>query len=393
MAKNNIVEVKIQQNIPSGWEAKTFGGIGTLIMGQSPKGSSYSIDEIGLPLLNGAVDLKKDRIEINQYTSAPVRTSKEGDLLFCIRATIGNLQVSDRVYCLGRGVASMRVDEKYDRKFIAQKLEGLFTLMRQRSQGGVIKGLTKDELAGFEVLVPKSKAEQQKIAEILGTVDEDIAKTQEVIEATEKLKRGLMQQLFTRGIGHTKFKETKAGQIPEEWQSKMVKEICDLGRGRVINKTELQENPGQYPVYSSQTSNNGEFGRIATYDFDGEYVTWTTDGEYAGATFYRNGKFNCTNVCGTLKARVPLDMRYLGFVLEIYAEKHVVKTANPKLMNGVMAAVVIPVPTVTEQDKIAEILLSCDEKTSVNKKLKEKLTLLKKGLMQDLLSGTVRTNL
>lgn len=87
------------------------------------------------------------------------------------------------------------------------------------------------------------------------------------------------------------------------WQKKKIKELCEIGRGRVISAEEINSYPGEYPVYSSQSYNKGEMGRLDSYEFDGEYVTWTTDGAYAGTVFYRNGKFNCTNVCGTLESK------------------------------------------------------------------------------------------
>ena len=67
--------------------------------------------------------------------------------------------------------------------------------------------------------------EQQKIASILSKVDEQIEQTEQIIEKTELLKKGLMQKLFTKGIGHTKFKKTELGEIPEEWESKVIKDI------------------------------------------------------------------------------------------------------------------------------------------------------------------------
>ena len=83
-----------------------------------------------------------------------------------------------------------------------------------------------------------------------------------------------------------------------EW--KKLGEVCEIKRGRVISKTYLEKHAGIFPVYSSQTRNNGEIGRIETYDFDGEYATWTTDGAYAGTVFYRKGKFSITNICGLI---------------------------------------------------------------------------------------------
>ena len=78
--------------------------------------------------------------------------------------------------------------------------------------------------------------------------------------------------------------------------------LTELKRGRVMSKGYLVENAGDYPVYSSQTANNGQIGKIKTFDFDGEYLTWTTDGANAGTVFYRRGKFSITNVCGIIRA-------------------------------------------------------------------------------------------
>ena len=91
---------------------------------------------------------------------------------------------------------------------------------------------------------------------------------------------------------------------PDGVELKSIGEICQINRGRVMSKDYLRDNAGEYPVYSSQTVDDGVFGSINTYDYDGEYLTWTTDGANAGSIFYRNGKFSITNVCGLLKVKV-----------------------------------------------------------------------------------------
>ncbi|MGP5226038.1 restriction endonuclease subunit S, partial [Psychrobacter aquimaris] len=74
-------------------------------------------------------------------------------------------------------------------------------------------------------------------------------------------------------------------EVEVEW--KELGEVATLQRGRVMSRGYLNENPGKYPVYSSQTANNGKIGSIDTFDFEGEYVNWTTDGANAGTVFYR----------------------------------------------------------------------------------------------------------
>lgn len=139
---------------------------------------------------------------------------------------------------------------------------------------------------------------------------------------------------------------------------KNIQELCKISRGKVMSKDFIKANAGEYPVYSSQTENNGELGKISTYDFDGEYLTWTTDGANAGSVFYRKGKFSVTNVCGLLeiKSKVMIP-KFLYYVLSIEAPKYVnAGMGNPKLMSNVMAKIRVAVPPLEVQCKIVHIL-------------------------------------
>ena len=82
---------------------------------------------------------------------------------------------------------------------------------------GVQPNVNAEQYSYMPIPYPSLK-EQQKIASILSNVDELIQKTEQIIEQTQRLKKGLMQRLLTKGIGHTKFKKTELGEIPEEWQ-------------------------------------------------------------------------------------------------------------------------------------------------------------------------------
>jgi type I restriction enzyme S subunit len=148
------------------------------------------------------------------------------------------------------------------------------------------------------------------------------------------------------------------GKIPSTWCCSAVWMQFSLGRGRVISNEEIIDNKGDYPVYSSQTLDNGVMGYINTYDFEGDYITWTTDGANAGTVFSREGKFNCTNVCGTLKAHNPLTsyFRFYTYCLSVATAWFVRHDINPKLMNNVMSAIRIPVLSYIEQHTIADFL-------------------------------------
>ena len=181
--------------------------------------------------------------------------------------------------------------------------------------------------------------------------------------------------------------------LADSWKMIRIKDVCELGRGRVINQDELYDHPGQYPVYSSQSKDSGAFGCLDTFDFDGEYVTWTTDGAYAGTVFYRSGRFNCTNVCGTLKAKTnEICMKYLSFGLSTKSKNHVSYVGNPKLMNNIMGNIVIPFPPLPEQRRIAEILDTIDEAIQKTEALISKLKAMKQGLLHDLLTRGLDKN-
>ena len=147
------------------------------------------------------------------------------------------------------------------------------------------------------------------------------------------------------------------GNIPDSWEIKPVWMLFTLGRGRVINHENIGNHSGEYPVYSSQTEDNGILGFLDTYDFDGNYLTWTTDGANAGTVFERHGKFNCTNVCGTLLAKESKStIGYFKYAIDMATQWYVRHDINPKLMNNVMSSIRIPSPNYDEQKVITDFL-------------------------------------
>lgn len=147
------------------------------------------------------------------------------------------------------------------------------------------------------------------------------------------------------------------GNLPKSWILTKVKRLFYIGRGRVISQEELIDE-GAYPVYSSQTLNNGELGFINTYDFDCEQITWTTDGANAGTVFLRHGKHNCTNVCGTLVAsHRDIVLNYFNYFLSVATEFYKRPDTNgAKIMNNEMAEIILTFPSYPEQTFIANFL-------------------------------------
>jgi type I restriction enzyme S subunit len=171
-----------------------------------------------------------------------------------------------------------------------------------------------------------------------------------------------------------------------EWEEKEVGEVFKVTRGEVLSMTLVQDTrtkEAPYPVYSSQTKNNGLSGFYSKYLYE-DAITWTTDGANAGDVNYRQGKFFCTNVCGVLINTDGYANRCVASLINNVSRKYVSYVGNPKLMNGVMSKIKIPFPSVAEQQKIADCLTALDDLIAAQSQKVEALQTYKKGLMQNL---------
>jgi type I restriction enzyme S subunit len=180
------------------------------------------------------------------------------------------------------------------------------------------------------------------------------------------------------------------GKIPREWEVKRIKHLFKIGRGRVISQQELDDD-GIYPVYSSQTKNNGVLGYIKTFDFDCRQITWTTDGANAGTVFLREGKHNCTNVCGTLQTnKNDKILEFINYALQISAQYYKRPDTNgAKIMNNEMGDIPISYPAKQEQIKIASFLDTKTQQLDKAIKQKEKLINLLKERRQIIINDAV----
>lgn len=132
----------------------------------------------------------------------------------------------------------------------------------------------------------------------------------------------------------------------DEWKEVKVSDIFRVTRGQVLATTQISEEKTdtyKYPVYSSQTKNEGLLGYYDKYLFE-TAITWTTDGANAGTVNYREGKFYSTNVNGVLLSDEGFANKVIAEILNNEAWKYVSKVSNPKLMNNVMSEISLVIP-------------------------------------------------
>ncbi len=238
-----------------------------------------------------------------------------------------------------------------------------------RCTGTSYPAINSNDFSNILITITNDRNEQNKIAKFFSLIEERIQTQIKIINDYKILKNHIIKSF-----------------IKQNGTSYLLSEIAELGRGRVINSAEIskQKNP-IYPVYSSQTSNNGIMGYLDNYDYEGEYITWTTDGANAGTVYYRNGKFNCTNVCGILKIKNGYDAYYISNILNCYTKKYVsTNLANPKLMNNVMANIKINLPSIEQQKHSSKILQSIEYRVEIEEDIKLNLVKQKAFLLKNM---------
>lgn len=264
----------------------------------------------------------------------------------------------------------------------------------------------------LKINLPKLEEEQQKIAEVLSEVDNAISKTEELFEKNKRLKTALMQDLLSYGVDEKgkirnpqthKFKPSELGAISEEWDSKVLKQVCKVRQGlQIAIKQRFKESANNRYVYITvQYLNNKESNEEFIESPDEDLICKEDD-----ILFTRTGNTGqiITGVHGVFHNnffRVDidkdiLDKDFMVYFLNYEVTQQKIKdlastTTIPDLKHSDFYSLGIKFPkSKTEQQKIAQILSSQDEKIEDIKNKLNKLKSLKASLMQDLLSGKVR---
>lgn len=309
--------------------------------------------------------------KITKEGSKKSRAVYKGDIILSNSMSFGKPYILEIDGFIHDGWFVIRDYQNYiDKTYLCQLLSSDVVQNQYKSTaaGGVVKNISSDLVNSVKFHLP-SIMEQRKIARFLELIDQKIEVQIKIINDYKLLKKYITKSF-----------------IKQKGTSYLLSEIAELGRGRVISSAEIskQKNP-IYPVYSSQTTNNGVMGYLDNYDYEGEHITWTTDGANAGTVYYRNGKFNCTNVCGILKIKNGYDAYYISNILNCYTKKYVsTNLANPKLMNNVMANIKINLPSIERQKYFSNILKAIEYRVKIEQDIKLNLAKQKVFLLKNM---------
>ena len=389
--------------IPKEWKIVRLGSLTEIIMGQSPPSTSYN-NETGIPFLQGKAEFGRINPKHAKFTTSPIKIAPKGSILLSVRAPVGDVNIADIDYCIGRGLACL-VPKKILKDFLFYLFQKMKSELENQSGGSTFKSVTRNVLRNFRIPFPPF-SEQKAIAKVLKDFDELIEVIDKQIENFERIKKGLMQELLTKGIGHKEFKDTEIGRIPKEWEVKRLGgETCEINPNYKIQR-------GKVYKFVPMEAVNEDFYKVKFYT----EREWTGSGvkfSYGDVLLARitpsaeNGK---TTVIDFLNKdeygigstefivfkpnrAIPLFIYYIlkwNKVRNQLINQMTGTTGRQRIPISAPNRIKIPLPPLGEQKKITEILSKWDKVIELKKAKKEKLERMKKKVMELLLTGKVR---
>ena len=277
------------------------------------------------------------------YKRLSAYTLNNGDIVF---SRVGSVDINALItpfqsnWLFSGRVLRVRPQTDISSKFLHTRLEteSIKTDIRTRAVGQTMPSINTEILKITPLVLPSSAAEQEQIGSYFAALDNLITlhQRQPFLHSTPEISLSvqLIHPFYT-----------------SSWEQRKVSELFRVTRGYVLAATQTEttktdEKP--YPVYSSQTKDKGLMGYYKDYLYE-DAITWTTDGANAGTVNYRAGKFYCTNVCGVLLSNEVKANQMIAEALNSVAKGYVSYVGNPKLMNNVMADIVIQIPTQAEE--------------------------------------------
>jgi type I restriction enzyme S subunit len=401
--------------IPKDWKIVKLGDkeIAEVIMGQSPPSNTYNEKGEGLPFLQGKMEFGEIYPSPVVYCSNPIKIAEPGDILISVRAPVGDVNLAPYKLCIGRGLAAIRFYSKMaNSRFYFYYLQKVKNLLENLGKGSTFKAVNKDDLASLKIPLPPL-LEQEKIVEVFSCVDLAVQKVDEAIARAERLKKGLMQQLLTKGIGHKEFKETPIGKIPKDWEVEKIGDLFKVETGTTPSTREasywdggninwftpmdLSKLNGKVLIEESKR----KITRKAVEDCNltlmpkGSIILSTRAPVGYVAVLGQEGTFNqgCKGLIPKSAEKVhPFFYTYYLLLQKQQLENLSGGSTFKELSKTMLENIEAPRPTFEEQTRIVEVLSSIYDVLHSKRNKKEKIVRMKRRLMDLLLTGKVRVS-
>jgi len=353
-------------------------------MGQAPSGDSYNTLAVGYPLIAGAGDFGELNPKPKKYTDAPTKLSQLGDLILCIRATIGDRNWSDKVYCLGRGVAGLRAKSAHlSQAYLAHWIDHAGPALRAKGRGATFLQVSKGDIASLQIPLPPLD-EQKRIAAILDAADAMRTKRRESIALLDTLLQSTFLDMFGDPVTN-----------PMGWEIKQVGKLADNEDGKrvPVKKADREKMDGEFPYYGA----SGVIDNIDRYLFDGERLLIGEDGanlvvRSTPIAFIARGKYWVNNHAHVLAFNGNAKLVFLEAMINaIDLKPYLSGTAQPKLNQKSLNRIQIPTPPLELQCQFATIVKTVERQKARLRAHLSELDTLFASLQQRAFNGELST--
>jgi type I restriction enzyme S subunit len=409
--------------IPSDWEVKTFGEFAEIVMGQSPEGNTYNNSGDGVALINGPTEFTEKYPVKVQWTTAPTKICKEGDILLCVRgSSTGRMNIANEKYCIGRGVAAIRAKKNFNHSFLEYQIESVVNKILALTTGSTFPNIDSTSLRSVQIFSPPLP-EQTAIAQLLSTWDNAITKTQALLTQKEQRKKWLMQNLLT-GKKRLRIND-ELGVMNDELKEVNLVDVFQFIKSYSVSRDGLKTSEDKNLIYCIHYGDIHALYENEFLDFSKQQnipqlinalsineTDYLKNGDIimADASEDYEGVGETVEVCnlGNRKAIGGLHTIVLRGNTKIISPQYAaylfssenVRNELRKMANGTSVYSVskstlqnlslIIHNSLKEQTAISQVLQSADTEIQLLKNKMEKLREQKKGLMQILLTGKKR---
>lgn len=405
----------------SGLDSLVLSDIAHVEMGQSPD-SRYVVEDpaVGLAFLQGNAEFGAVYPEPKFGCLRPAKTCKANDVLISVRAPVGAVNLADRDYCIGRGLAAIR-GRWIKPSLLGEVVARQSAALRRVAQGTTFEAISKNDLLTLKLSLPP-RTDWPQIAQILDTLDIAIHETEAIIAKLKAVKQGLLHDLLTRGIDASGklrpsqvdapqlYKESPLGCIPKEWTYKPFGGLCESSAFGPRFPSDAYDENG--PLATLRTTDMDDEGNISLSTMPRAAIAPSVFADHllrpGDLVISRSGTCGVTGVFaghdipvvpGAFLIRFRLrDLRLNRFYRRYfnsskgrpYLDRLAVGGVQKNIKGSDVLCLIVPVPSPEEAIGIAERIESVEHDIESNQQLLTKLTLQKSGLMDDLLTGRVR---
>ena len=377
------------------WGKKQLREVCDVIMGSSPKSSSYNENNYGLPLIQGNADITNRVTTPRIYTSEITKTCDLGDILLSVRAPVGSVAKSNHHACIGRGVCTIKSSEVSE--FVYQFLINFEKKWGRLSQGSTFDSINRSDIESIFISIP-SFPEQQKIADCLTAMDDTIEAQQQKVEQLQAYKKGLLQQLFSQTLRFPGFEG--------EWEEKKLGEVLlsvttglnprdnfILGDGDNFYITIKNIKNGKLYLETAEKIDNAATQTInKRSDLRAGDVLFSSIGNVGDMYIIEEDpkKWNINESVFSLRPNTnSITSKQLYYSIQNPAFMNLLRSGVTgstfkSVKIGFLKNIKLDLPSLPEQQKIADCLSTLDEVIELEQQKLEKLQVYKKGLLQQL---------